>query len=404
MLASTTSPKQSGLRVIVGGFLGLLPAGGISWDYVQYPVGFASLGHDVYYIEDTRVWPIYQNDAGEAPSCATNVAYLAQLMDAFGLGDRWAYRDEVSGNWVGMSGEKVAQICLTADVFVIVSCSTYLRDEYRRIPARVLIDTDPMFTQIQFATQVAFTAGETGIRSLVAEHTHHFTFGENIGQADCRIPDSGVRWRPTRQPIALGEWRADAPPGAGGTGFTTVMNWIAGGRLTYNGETWGQKDIEFMKVIDVPQRVDAPFSVVVGQTTGTPFPADTAKRAGWSVLDPTDHTPDWNTYRDFIRGSLGEFSVAKETYVKAWTGWFSCRSACYLASGRPVVTQDTGWTKFLPTGNGLFGFTSSDEAVAALDSILTNPANHAAHARQIAEESFDARVVLGDMLGQVTST
>jgi hypothetical protein len=203
MTASRAGSGDGRLRVVVGGFLGLPPAGGITWDYIQYPVGFAALGHDVFYIEDTRLWPIYQQDSTEKISCAANVEHLAHVMGAFGLAGQWAYRDEVSGDCFGMSRSALDEVCRTADVFVNISCPTFLRDEYRRIPARALIDSDPMFTQIQYATQEGFTAGETGIRGLVAGHTHHFTFGESIDEPDSRIPDTGVTWRPTRQPICL---------------------------------------------------------------------------------------------------------------------------------------------------------------------------------------------------------
>jgi hypothetical protein len=390
----------SRLRVIVGGFLGLLPAGGITWDYVQYTVGFASLGHDVFYVEDTRLWPIYQEATADGVSCASNVRHLAQVMSAFGLADRWAYRDEVTGECFGMSATDLAEVCRTADVFVNVSCSTFLRDEYRRIAVRVLIDTDPMFTQIQYATQSGFTAGETGIRGLVAGHTHHFTFGESVGTPDCRIPETGVRWQATRQPICLDYWPTTSLPLDSG-GFTTVMNWTAGRPLIYDGESWGQKDVEFLRVIDLPGRTRARLAAVVGQTTGEPFPSDVATGAGWQVLDPETSAGDWVAYRQFIQASLGEFSVAKETYVKAHTGWFSCRSACYLASARPVVTQDTGWSRHIPSGSGLIGFTTLDEAAAALEEIMSDPEAHARSARAIAEEFFDARVVLRDLLAQV---
>ncbi|MEP6509109.1 MAG: hypothetical protein ABJC63_12875 [Gemmatimonadales bacterium] len=385
------------MRIVVGGFLGLLPAGGIAWDYIQYPLGFASLGHDVYYIEDTALWPIYQEDASGGVSSAANVEYLSRLMSAFGFAGRWAYRDEVTGTWFGMSSAEVAEVCRTADVFVNVSCSTVVRDEYRAIPTRILIDSDPMFTQIQHVDMSGFTKGGGGMRQLVAEHTHHFTFGESIGQADCRIPHTSVAWRPTRQPICLDQWPVtEIPPS--NLGFTTVMNWYAGDPLMFDGELWGQKDVEFLGVMEIPQRVSSPLGVVVGQTTGIPFPAELAEQSGWTVFDPDQAIPDWNTYRSFIGRSAGEFSVAKQTYVKGRTGWFSCRSACYLASGRPVVTQDTGWRRHIPSGSGLIGFTTLDEAVAGLNEIMSNPRAHSRSARMVAEESFDARVVLRDLL------
>lgn len=389
------------LRIIVGGFLGLLPSGGITWDYVQYPLGFAALGHDVFYIEDTRLWPVYQTVEAGGSSCRRNVEHLSRVMDAFGLAGKWAYRDEVTGECFGMSEAALKEICRTADVFVNISCSTFLRDEYRTVPLRVLIDTDPMFTQIQHATQSGFTAGETGISALIAGHTHHFTFGENIGGLDSQIPDTGVHWIPTRQPVSLEQWPVTPVPPQGS--FTTVMNWSAGKQLEFGGQTWGQKDIEFRRILRLPGRTSAHLAIAVGQTMGEPFPAEEARDAGWEVIDPERSARDWLDYRQFIQGSAGELSIAKETYVKARTGWFSCRSACYLASGRPVITQDTGWSRFIPSGDGLIAFSSEDEAVAALDEVTTNPKRHAAGARAIAEEYFDGRQVLTRMLKEVNA-
>ncbi len=388
------------LRIVVGGYLGLLPAGGVTWDYVQYPVGFAALGHDVYYVEDTRLWPVYQTGSDGA-DCSANVDHLARVMAAFGLGDRWAYRDEASGNCFGLTEAQVNEVCRTADVLVNVSCATFLRDEYRRIPVRALIDSDPMFTQVQYVSQVGFTPGKSGIRELVDGHTHHFTFGENVGGKDCVMPDCGIRWRPTRQPICLDRWRVTARP-TNGAAFTTLMNWTAAPPLQFAGQTWGQKDVEFRRVWELPRAVPgSPLAVVVGQTTGAPFPRVAAEGAGWHVLDPALHAPDWSTYRTFIERSLGEFSVAKETYVKARTGWFSCRSACYLASGRPVVTQDTGWARRLPNGRGLLAFTEANEAAEALRRVTAEWDLHARVSRAIAEDCFDSRRVLGALLREV---
>lgn len=390
------------LRIIVGGFLGLLPAGGVTWDYVQYPVGLAALGHDVYYVEDTRLWPIYQTGDHSVSDCSANVAHLAAVMDAFGLGDRWAYRDEVSGQCFGLAEAVVRELCCTADILLNISCATFLRDEYSAIPIRALVDSDPMFTQIQYASQTAFTKGSPGMRELVEGHTHHFTFGENVGTLDCRIPTCGVTWQPTRQPICLPYWSATCLPKSSEAAYTTLMNWTAAPPLLYDGETWGQKDVEFRHFFTLPQAVPGiHLAVAVAQTTGIPFPRDEALRLGWYVLNPAVCAPDWQTYQTFIQKSRGEFSVAKETYVKARTGWFSCRSTCYLASARPVVTQDTGWSSYLPTGEGLFAFNNQQEAIEALLDVAADPNKHARAARAIAEEYFASDRVLSKMLTQM---
>ena len=393
------------LRIVVGGYIGLLPAGGVTWDYVQYPAGLAALGHDVYYVEDTRLWPIYQPEGSNWGDAASSVAHLRRVMDAFDLSSHWAYRDEASGETFGLSLERLNEICRTADVFINVSCSTYMRDEYRAIPARALIDTDPMFTQIQYLSQQMFTPGEPALRELVDAHNFHFTFGENVHGDDCRMPDCGINWRPTRQPVCLPHWRASAPPVlSNGTAYTTLMNWTAAKPLNYDGETWGQKNLEFQRFVKLPRHVpDIPLAVAVGQTggAGQPFPAAEADEAGWRVLDPETSAPDWRAYRSFIESSLGEFSVAKETYVKARTGWFSCRSACYLAAGRAVVTQDTGWSRYLPAEAGLLAFDDVEGAADALRRVESDTACHSRAARALAEEHFDSARVLGALLASL---
>jgi hypothetical protein len=394
------------LRVIVGGYAGLLPAGGVTWDYAQYPAGFAELRHDVYYVEDTRLWPIYQPAGSDWGDATASVNHLARVMEWFGLKERWAYRDEASGRCFGMTEERVREVCRTADVFVNVSCSTYMRDEYRTIPARALVDSDPMFTQIQYLSRQMFTPGEPGLKEAVDAHNFHFTFGENVGAEDCHIPDCGLRWIPTRQPVVLRHWREAEPPDPrdASAAYTTLMNWTAAPPLEYGGETWGQKDVEFRRFVSLPSRVPTtPLAVAVGQTggAGAPFPGEEARRAGWRVLDPAECAPDWLAYRDFLARSRGEFSVAKQTYVKARTGWFSCRSACYLAACRPVVTQETGWSKHLPSGAGLLAFEDPDGAREALRRVEADRALHSRAARRVAEEFFDGRKVLGRMLSQM---
>lgn len=392
-LRNDSRPRR--LRIVVGGFLGLLPAGGVTWDYLQYLLCFAELGCDVFYVEDTRLWPVFQE--GPEGDCRRNVEHLSAVMQDFGLGERWAYRDEASGECFGLSLRQVRDVCRTADLFVNISCSTVMRDEYRQIPVRALIDSDPMFTQIQLATESMFTEGKPALRELVEAHTHHFTFGENIAADDCRVPTCDLEWIPTRQPISLEHWPVRELPRAGA--YSTVMNWSAGRQLEYQGETWGQKDQELAKLWDLPSLVPGvQLATAVSQTGTSSFPRELASQHGWQVLDPRRCAGDWQTYRDFIYASRGEFSVAKETYVKARTGWFSCRSACYLAAGRPVVTQDTGWSRFLPAGEGLLAFETPEEAAYALREVNGDPQRHSLAARSIAEQYFDGQTVLQKLL------
>lgn len=380
--------------------LGLLPVGGVTWDYLQYPLGLFELGHDVYYIEDTGLWPIFQKDEGAGEAIRT----LASVMKAVGMENRWAYRDEASSEWYGMNRAQVLEILKTSELFLNISCAACMRDEVMEIPYRALVDSDPMFTQIQCIQDKGLLHEQKGMASLVQAHTHHFTFGEAINHPKCRIPSTGENWHPTRQPICLSQWpQKKLPLLSSEPQFTTVMNWSAAKELCYEGESWGQKNLEFLAVIDLPMQV-APLrlGVAMSNRLAIPFPEEEMKGYGWIILDPSLCAPDWLSYRNFLQQSYGEFSVAKHTYVKAHSGWFSCRSACYLATGRPVITQDTGWSEILPNGEGLVAFKTHDEAAEALKRVAAEPERHANAARKIAEECFDSRIVLSDLLAVVT--
>ncbi|MBU1821881.1 MAG: hypothetical protein KKG00_10280 [Bacteroidetes bacterium] len=389
------------LRIIVGGYIGLYPTGGATWDYIQYPLGLAALGHDVYYIEDTLQYPVFQQE-GAAWNDATHcVGHLQSSMEQVGLAGRWAYRDIASGRSFGMSETQIQELCRTADMFINISCSTFMRDEYLQIPRRLLIDSDPMFTQIQLANEQIESeeAKYWSIQRMVESHTHHFTFGENIGNPGCRIPTFGYPWQATRQPICLDLWSA-ALVGSEGT-FTTIMNWSERKKLLFEQEEWGQKDVEFRKFREVPAQVpNAAFEVVVNRQLNPEsiFAVSQLASLGWRVLEPSQTVGSLNAYREYIHNSSAEFSVAKETYVKSYSGWFSGRSACYLAAGRPVVAQDTGWSQFLPTGAGLFSFSDVRSAVEACREVLARYNYHADMARQVAHEYFDSRRVLEAML------
>lgn len=393
------------LRIIVGGFIGILPIGGVTWDYVQYPLGFSLLGHDVYYIEDTRLYPVYQKLASKWDDCSAGVAHLQAVMEHFGMRERWAYRDEASGKCFGISEKRLKEICKTADVFINLSCSTFLRDEYLAIPVRVLIDSDPMFTQIQCESQEMFTPGKPGLREAVNAHNHHFTFGENVTGEDCRMPNCNIDWKPTRQPVCLDCWNSQDGFKVSRSSFTTLMNWSAAKPLHYQNEEWGQKDVEFEKFLTLPSLVqNTSFAVVVNKTGGTSqeFDKEKIEKAGWNVLDPEQVSGDWKSYQQFIGHSYGEFSVAKNTYVKGRTGWFSCRSACYLASGKPVVTQDTGWSRFLPSGGGLFAFDDLPGAIAAIEKVKSDYEKQCRFAKQTAADYFDSDKVLRSILNRIT--
>jgi hypothetical protein len=214
------------------------------------------------------------------------------------------------------------------------------------------------------------------------------------------MPCDDHRWIPTRQPIVLKYWPESALPVS--APYTTVLNWSAAKHLEFQGQTWGQKNIEFMRFQNIPRDApDVKFSVAVGQSTGDPFPAEQLRQIGWNIIDANSVAQDVCSYQQFIQSSWAEFSIAKHTYVQARTGWFSCRSVCYLASARPVVTQDTGWSAFVPTGCGLFAFSDTASAVDAIRRIESDPQRHARGARSVAEDAFESNKVLTNLLNQV---
>ncbi|HUJ11795.1 MAG TPA: glycosyltransferase family 1 protein [Verrucomicrobiae bacterium] len=387
------------MRIIVTGLVGQYAFGGVAWDYLQYVEGFRRLGHEVFYLEDTEMWPYDPINNTISEDCSYNVKYLGGVMQKLGLAGRWIYRNAPDGSYHGVSEDEVKKICTSADIFLNVSGCGWWRPEYLRIPKKLFLDSDPMFTQ------VALASGKQDVLDRIRSHDFHFTFAENIGASDCRVPTTGLSWIPTRQPIVLDWWQSES----GGARqnerdvFTTVMNWVSYKGCEYDGETWGQKDVEFMKFIDLPQKTTQKFEIAMGMGPGMKRPTELLQQKGWTIVEPSERLPDPWSYQDYLRSSKGEWSVAKEGYVKSRSGWFSCRSACYLALGRPCVLQETGWSKVYPTGEGLFAFDTYETAAVGIDAINADYARHSAAARMLAEQEFDSRKVLGAMLDRINA-
>jgi hypothetical protein len=343
------------------------------------------MGHDVYYFEDTGQWPYNPLEHGVAKDCAYNLDYLSSLMSRFGLQDRWAYRFPWQSQWFGLSASRREAILESADLLINVSFSLAKPSEYRRPRMRLAcIDSDPVFTQIKLAR------GQADFKAGVDSHDVQFSFGENLTE---RIPETGHHWRPTRQPIVLDEWK---PATSFRPAFTTVMNWSSYKPVVFDGRKYAQKDVEFAKFLDLPGRV-APIPLelavnAVGKCAATPV--ERLSSHGWRIVDPAKVCPDIETYRAYIGSSRGEWSVAKNGYVAGQPGWFSCRSACYLASGRPVVVQDTGFGEVIPTGRGVLTFSDVEGAVGALRQVDSDYQRHASAALDIAAEYFDSTKVL----------
>jgi hypothetical protein len=384
---------SAGLRIVVSGLIAQYPLGGVAWDYLQYVVGLARLGHDVYYLEDTGQWPYDPREGGVSKGCQFNVEYLAGLIARYGLADRWAYRFPHESRWFGMSDTRRAEVLRSAELLLNVSGTLERPDRYRSVSRLAYVDSDPVFTQIKLAR------GQADFRQLVDQHDVQFSFGERLSEA---MPDTGHRWRPTRQPIVLAEWRVSQPSR---DVLTTVMNWTSYNEVRYDGRSYGQKDVEFMRFLELPSRVTPTvLEIAVNEGKVRRPPRALLTHKGWRVVDPATVCPDMDRYRRYIESSKAEWSVAKNGYVVGKAGWFSCRSACYLAAGRPVIVQDTGFGAVLPVGEGLLSFATMDDAVAAIHDVQASYARHAKAARAIAEDYFDSAKVLTRLIDDASRT
>ena len=372
-----------GLKILCSGHLVRYPLGGHSWHHLQYLVGFQRLGHDVTFFEHYG-WPDSCFDPTRNIMTADpnyGIAYLLGLLKPHGLDHSWCYLAE-DGTAYGMPRERLAKLCRECDIYFNLDNINWI-PELEQCQRRVLVDVDPVFTQI----------GAHGLGGPYSRYHALFTYGENVHQSGCDMPTRGVHWLPTRQPIVLDLWPIEeADPSAP---FTTVMNWSPLGDREYEGRIYGAKDREFEPFFSLPADTGQPMEVAVN------VPAAVRKRlvgGGWQVADPLTVTCSPSTYQSYLRASRAEFSVAKHGYVITRCGWFSDRSAGYLASGRPVIIQDTGFSDWLEAGCGVVPFRTPAEASAAIAEINGRYELHCRAARAIAEEYFDARKVLSHLI------
>lgn len=381
------------MRIVATGLLGQYTFGGVIWDYLQYLLGFRALGHDVYYLEDSGAWPYDPIKNTVSDDCTYNVQFLDKVMREFGFEGKWIYRNAADGKFHG-AGEALARdLIKNGDLLLNVSTACLLGDYENGVKHRMFIDGDPMFCQASLVTDA-----HSDYSKLLRAHDSHFTFGLKVGDADCKAPMNGIQWKKTLQPIALEEWpfTQTAPLDQ----YTTVMNWVSYKPREFQGELYGQKDLEFQKFIDLPLHTKQKFTLAMGKGMGQQRPTEMLHQKGWGILEPEEVIPDHHSYRDFLRSSKAEWSVAKHAYVHGRTGWFSCRSACYLALGRPVLVQETGWSEKLPHGEGLLPFVTMEDCVRGIDEINRHYDRHSAAARKFAEDYLDARKVCQDLLEQ----
>jgi hypothetical protein len=359
---------------------------------MHYLEGFRRLGHDVYYVEETWGWTLDVDQQSVTDDCAYTMKYLSDVMGCFGFGERWALRRAAENRQVyGLSEAKLHDLLTTADMVVNVCGSTVLHDEYLRVPVRVYLETDPG-PEVQVARGDGFTT------DFLAAHTHHYTYAERLGFPDCGLPVTQFRIRPTRQPIVLDWWAPNGAPAPSSAWFRTVSSWEQTGRdVEWNDQcyTWS-KHHQLLKFIDTPHRLGMPVEIALASRD--PLVVQMLESHGWIVSDAILLTKHILPYRGYVMSSRGEFTVAKDLYTRPRTGWFSDRSASYLAAGRPVVTQDTGFGDIFPTGRGLFAFNTSDDIVEAVQAISSDYEDHCDAAQAIANEYFRAEKVLSDLV------
>jgi hypothetical protein len=375
------------MNIILAGIIGRYPYGGVAWCSLMYLLGLRELGHRVWYLEDTGEcnFDPAANTVATEPDYALN--FIRSCLTPFGLAEHWCYVD-YRGEYHGHSREAWRRVCADADLFLDLSGGCWFwRDEYAAIPHSAFIDSDPAFTQLALAKSVPWYV------EFFARFNRLFTFGRNIGTPACPVPTAPLMWEHTWQPVCLREWHpVEGPPRSS---FTTIMTW----RIKSFADIGGNKDQEFANVLDLPCRIRAPLELALSG----PAPLELLREHGWHCREAFPVSCSLDVYRDYLRSSLGEFSVAKHTYVRTNSGWFSDRTECYLASGRPAVVQDTGFSAHLPTGEGLIAYTTLEEALAGLEAVLCDYPRHSRAAREVARAHFAADVLLPRLLEQATA-
>lgn len=376
------------LRIVFGSYMVRYPMGGMMSYVLQYLVGFQRLGCDIYFVEKAG----YSNACFDptrgllTDDCGYGIRVVSSLLDRFGLGDRWCFVD-AAGRYHGMFRGDIESVFRTADIFIDMGTHGSWLDEAEGTALRVLIDGEPGYNQIKM---------EQGSLDPAHRYDRYYTNGLNVGTTASESPAAGRSWGHIVHPVVSELFTAGPAPRT--SPFTTVMNWQSHEQIRHEGISYGQKDLEFEKFVELPAFVDAPMEVAV---SGSSVPIGRLEQAGWTVRDGHQVAISFDSFHRYLASSKGEFSVAKNIFVALNTGWFSDRSAAYLASGRPVVLQDTGYSSHVPVGEGLFAVDSPAAAAAAIKEITSNPTRHERAARELASEFFDASVVLTRFLEEV---
>jgi hypothetical protein len=381
-------------RIVILGYMGSCPIAGVIWQHLHYLCGLQRLGHEVYYVEDTTRYPYDPRALNVSEDCSYAVETLRNLAKAFDFTGRWAFSARFLNppQTFGIHLRRLRELYTEADAVLNICGSHELHEDLLKSTRLIYIESDPGFEQIRV------DQGDDETRRELAHYQALFTFGENIGSACFPVPLHGLQWLPTRQPIVMDFWETRVPL-PNDSRFTTITNWSTRGKkdLAWRGDThlWSKSE-NFLRFIEAAEIAGEPLEIA------TDIPdASTAglfRTKGWRLVDPYELSLDQESYRRYIMHSRGEFTATKDVYVRLNTGWFSDRSACYLAAGRPVITQDTGFTRLYGGDRGLFAFSNLNQIREAIAAINADYTLHSEAAHEIAREFFSAEDVLNSLL------
>lgn len=385
-------------RIIVLGFMGSMPVAGVIWQHVHYIVGLQRLGHDVYYIEDTGHYPYDPIAFQPSEDYSYAAKTLKELSKRFGFEERWGFcarfKDPIE--MAGLDWGEMLVLFREADCALNICGSHLILEEYDVIRNLIYVESDPGVEQIKV------DRGDQECIRHLQKHHHLFTFGELIGTEHFPVPLHGMNWIPTRQPVVADLWSTGNPDhvfSPVGKRFTTICNWSTAGHkeIEWRGSTYlWSKSKEFLRFVHAPVEAEEVFEMATDLKTDEERAL--FRRNNWKITSPHELSMDINSYREFILNSKAEFTCAKDQYVRLNTGWFSDRSACYLAAGKPVVTQETGFSEIYGEGMGLAGFANADNIREIIQNINADYSGHSQAATRLGKDIFGAETVLTQLL------
>jgi hypothetical protein len=376
--------------IVLASYMFRYPLGGMNSWVLQYLLGLKALKHDVYFVEKYGYANSCYNPEKETMSddCSYGLKLVSALLKRFDLESKWCFVARDNG-YYGLSEQRVNEVFRSADLFIDMGSHGSWEKESNFASLKVLIDGEPGYTQIKLAEKM-----KEGL--TIPQYDRYFTNGKNIGNPGNVVPTLGLKWEHVYNPVTTALFPAASPvPNAP---YSTVMNWKSHDPVMYNGIEYGQKDVEFQKFLDLPKYIHFPLEAAV---SGKNIPVQSLIDNGWIIKNGKAVTRSFDDFRNYLYACRGEFSVCKNVFVATNTGWFSDKSAAFLACCRPVILQDTGFSKHLPVGMGLFAINNMKEAKEALFNIESNYSMHSRAAREIACEYLESKKVMKQFLNEL---